>query len=100
VDIAADFRGTYTDLASSRAAIKKIANGTTVADAAAHCAAKHGLNELVHPLMAQRGDLVVAQDGDNLIAGVVHLNGRHVAVAGAKGLQRLSIRSIQRAWRV
>lgn len=99
-DIAADFRGKYNDQPTALAAIKNIAGGHTVADAAAWAAKKHGLVELEHPLMAQRGDLVVLQDSGNTIAGIVHLNGRHVIAVGEQGLKRFPISSIQRAWRV
>jgi hypothetical protein len=99
VDIATDFRGKYTDEASALAAIKTIANGTTVADAAAYCATKFGLTELTHPLKAQRGDLVVVRNADgNAIAGLVHLNGFHVVSVATSGLIRLPITSVLRAW--
>jgi hypothetical protein len=100
VDIAQDFRGKYSDEASAFAAIKSIAGGATVEDAAAYCAAKHGLAEWKYPLMAQRGDLVVLEDSGRIIAGIVHLNGRHIAAAGELGLKRIPITAIKRAWRV
>ncbi|HEV2324566.1 MAG TPA: hypothetical protein VGS10_11505 [Terracidiphilus sp.] len=99
VDIADDFRGKYSDQASAFALIKSVTGGSTVADAAAYCAKKHGLTERVHPLMAQRGDLVVfhGQTGD-LVAGLVHLSGRHIVAVGDKGLYRFPISAVQRAW--
>jgi hypothetical protein len=100
VDIAEDFRGKYHDEASAFALIKTITGGTTVADAAAYCANKHGLHEYAYPLMARRGDLVVIKNGDTLIAGVVHLNGRHVISVSQTGLVRLPITSVVRAWSV
>jgi len=100
VDIASDFRGQYTDEASAMEAIQSITGGTTVEDAAAYCAAKHGLVELEHPLMAQRGDLVVLEDSGRIIAGIVHLTGRHIVAAGEHGLKRIPITSVKRAWRV
>jgi hypothetical protein len=57
--------------------------------------------ERLHPLKAQRGDLVVIADPDDggaLKAALVHLNGVHVVVPGAKGLLRLNFKTIQRAW--
>jgi hypothetical protein len=101
VDIAADFRGKYHDEASALALIHSITGGSTVADAAAYCAAQHGLVEwtqpdpgtpgsrLPAPLLARRGDLVVLPDAGRIIAGVVHLNGRDVAVVGEAGLKRI-----------
>ena len=100
VDIADDFRGKYADEASAFALIKTVTGGTTVADAAAHCASKHGLTEWKYPLQAQRGDLVVVQNGTNLIAGVVDLSGKYVASIGETGILRVSIRNIKRAWQV
>lgn len=100
VDIAADFRGQYHDESSALEAIKSIAGGTTIADAAAYCAAKHGLVEWQFPLMAQRGDLAVLEESGRLIAGLVHLNGRHIVCAGESGLHRLPITDIKRAWHV
>ncbi len=99
-DIADDFRGKYTDEASAFALIKTVTGGTTVADAAAYCATKHGLTEWKYPLQAQRGDLVVVQNGGNLIAGVVDLSGKYVAALGETGILRISIRNIKRAWQV
>jgi hypothetical protein len=98
VDIAAEFRGKYPDETGALAAIKTIAGGATIADAAAWCAAKHGFAELAHPKMAQRGDLVVFQGatGGN-VAGLVHLSGQLVA-AGEDGLYRFPISKVLRAW--
>jgi hypothetical protein len=100
VDIAADFRGKYDDEASALEAIKTIAGGSTIADAAAYCAQKHGLGEWPHPLKAQRGDLVVIMESGRLIAGLVHLNGSDVVSVGQSGLLRMPITQIQRAWHV
>jgi len=99
-DIADDFRGKYTNHDSAFALIETLTGGTTVADAAAHCAAKHGLVEHQYPLMAKRGDLVVIANGDTLIAGVTHLNGRHVVTVTESGLVRLPITKVVRSWAV
>lgn len=100
VDLAADFRGKYTDLVTAFAAIKSVANGDTVGDAAAYCAEKHGLKEWPFALQAKRGDLVVIDQPGGLIAGVVHLNGRHVITVSETGLVRLPITAAKRAWAV
>jgi hypothetical protein len=99
-DIASEFRGKYSDEASAYAAIKSICGGTSVADAAAWCAQQRGMAELKHPLMAQRGDLVIVENAGSLIAGLVHLNGREVAVVGDPGWFGVPITSVKRAWRV
>jgi hypothetical protein len=100
VDLASDFRGLYTDEASAFALINTVTGGTTVADAAAYCANKHGLVERPKPLFAQRGDLVVIANGDTLIAGVVHLSGRHVVSVNDGGMVRLPISKVTRSWAV
>ena len=100
VDIADDFRGKYSTEAGAFMLIKAVTDGETVSDAVAHCAAKHGLIEHEYPLMAKRGDLVVIANGDNLICGIVHLNGRHVVSVTEKGLVRLPISKVVRSWAV
>lgn len=102
IDIADDFRGKYTDEASAFALITTVTGvaSPTVADAAAHCATKHGLVEYEHPLMAKRGDLVVISNCGALIAGVVHLNGRDVISVSQTGAVRLPITNIVRSWSV
>ncbi len=100
VDIAADFRGKYSDEAGAMALIKSLTGGATVADAAAWCAAKHGLAELKPAKMAQRGDLVVFEaPSGSLVAGLVHLSGQMVAT-GEDGLYRFPISKVLRSWRV
>jgi hypothetical protein len=99
-DIAADFRGKYTDESGAYTAIKEVCGGSTVEDAAVYCAQKAGMTELQHPLMAQRGDLVIVENDRKRIAGLVHINGRDVAVVGDKGLIRVPITNVKRAWRV
>lgn len=108
VDIAAAFRGKYTDEASAMAAIRSVAGGTTIADAAAWCAAQHNLAEWAHPLLAQRGDLVVfTAPGPGgtaqLQAGLMHLTGRHVVAPGDEGLRLMTVgrvAAISRSWHV
>ncbi|HEV2463539.1 MAG TPA: hypothetical protein VGT04_07030 [Acidobacteriaceae bacterium] len=100
VDLADDFRGKYSDEASAFALIKSVTGGSTVADAALHCAKTHGLHEWEHPLQAQRGDLVIVQNAGQIISGIVHLNGRTVAVVGPAGLKLIPIGNIARSWHV
>jgi hypothetical protein len=100
VDLAADFRGKYTDEVSAFVSIREVANGATVGDAAAYCAGKYGLQEWDFPKKARRGDLVVIEQPGGIIAGVVHLNGRHVISVGEGGLVRLPITAVKRAWAV
>ncbi len=112
VDIASDYRvsasnsALYCDEESAARTIEVITGvkGGTIEDAAAYCANKYGLSE-VPPLYAQRGDLVVLEESGRLIAGLIHLSGRHVVCAGEHGLKRILIHDgtstpIKRAWRV
>jgi hypothetical protein len=100
VDLADDFRGKYTTQTGAFKLIKKLTGGTTVADAAAYCAQKHSLEEHTYPLMCKRGDLVVFDNGGDLISGVVHLSGRHVVSVSDSGLVRLPITTVKRSWSV
>ena len=100
-DIGEDFRGKYTDEASAMTTIASVTGGKTIEDAIVWVAKKYDLAEHTHPLLAKRGDLVLVKNNDgNLIAGVVHLTGRHVLTVGPKGAAMLSIMQIHRAWKI
>ena len=99
-DIADAFRGKYNDEASAFSLIKSVTGGSTVAGAAEYCALQYGLEEYPFPLMAKRGDLAVVEESGRLIAGIVHLTGRHVVSVGEDGLKRLCISTVQRSWAV
>jgi hypothetical protein len=100
-DIAEDFRGKYAGERAAFALIRKVTGGSNVADAAVHCAQKHGLSELANVKFAQRGDLVVFENAQGeLVAGLVHLSGVHIVAVGNDGLYRMPISAAQRAWRV
>ena len=102
IDVADDFRGKYTDEDSAHELIRTVTNKTdaTVADAIDHSLTKHGFTEHENPLMAKRGDIVAIKNGDTLIGGIVHLNGRHVISVSQKGLVRLPISKVVRAWSI
>lgn len=116
VDIAEDFRGKYgKSRASAMSAVRAVLGGAkpgdavawpagfrpTVGSAVAWCAAKYGLEELEHPLCAQRGDLVVLANADGEeMGGLVGLSGREIVTVGPDGLVTFSIERVKRAWRV
>lgn len=100
VDIAAEFRGLYDSAAGAREAIRSVCGGEGLAAAAAWCAERHGLPEWPTPLYARRGDLVLINENGSLIAGLVHLTGRHVVTPGSEGLLRHPLRLAVRAWHV
>jgi hypothetical protein len=103
VDLAADFRGKYSSEATAAEAMQAFCGkqGATIEDVAEKVCAQHGLEELEHPLLARRGDVVIF-DSDRWGAtlGIVALDGRHVVGAGTFGLERVPITKIERAWRV
>jgi hypothetical protein len=100
VDLAADFRGKYTDEAGANATIKAVTAGSTVEDAAVYVAKQHGLAEWATVLLAQRGDLVLYRGSEGLAAGVVHLDGVHALFVTPTGLHKIPLRQCLRAWKV
>ena len=93
-----DFTG-YTDESGAMAKIREVTGGSTVADAAEYVANKFGMTQWPGPLFAQRGDLVVCNaPTGQVVAGLVHLSGKHVVVVGEGGLYRLPIKSVVSAW--
>ena len=93
-----ELRGYDCELGAMRK-IREVTGGSSLEDAIEWCAAKHGLVERKHPLMAQRGDLVVYRGADDSrSAGLVHLSGRHIVSPGEQGLLRLPITAVQRSW--
>jgi uncharacterized protein DUF6950 len=98
VDIAADFRGKYSDHAGAFAAITSVCGGSTVADAIVYCASKYNLVEWKHPKMARRGDVVTFEANGSLVAGLIHLSGRHIVAVGEQGLYRFPISRVIRSW--
>jgi hypothetical protein len=99
VDIAEDFRG-YSTEAGALKAIKKVTDGSTVEHAAEYVAKKYDLVEYEYPLMAQRGDLVLVEQPEGLLMGLIHLSGACVVAPGEKELRRIPLTAIKRAWRI
>ena len=104
VDIAADFRGKYSD---GPGAVRAIATVTgvdpekaTVEAAADWIAKKFGIAELPSPLYAQRGDLVLASAGDVDFLAVVALSGHEAAIPGARGIAHLPLMTAKKGWRI
>ena len=95
-DIAASFRGTYTDEASANAVIA--ANGGTVATLVANLATQFSMAS-VPPLTAQSGDLVALNGGAGIALGIVGCDGSVYGV-GTDGLQRVALTTVVQAWRV
>jgi hypothetical protein len=66
-DIMAELRG-YTTNTGAMQKIHDVLSGSSLEEAVVWCAHKYGLTERTHPLMAQRGDLVLYRnaEGDSL----------------------------------
>lgn len=97
-DIMAELRG-YTSGVGAMTKILEVTSGTSLEDAVVWVANEHGLTERTHPLMAQRGDLVLYRNADGELAcGVIHLNGRHIVSPGESGIMRIPITSVSRSW--
>ena len=100
VDVAADFRGKYSDEKGAMATIAKVTGGKTVEDAAVYAANKHGLKELPSVLFAQRGDMVIFDGAEGPAVGIVCLNGREALFVGPAGLRKVKVAKCRRAWRI
>jgi hypothetical protein len=101
VDVAAEFRGKYTDKDGAFAVIKDVAGGASTEDVAEFITKKYGMTELTNLNFAQRGDIVMFDDSeDGSALGVVHLNGIHALFVGDKGLQRTRLSLCRRCWKV
>lgn len=96
VDPAAEFRGTYSTEDEARKLL-----GTEGLDGfASAIAGKTELKE-ISPTFAQRGDVVLVENGDPTRAlGVVGLDGRFVLCASEPGLARVPMKRWLRAWRI
>ena len=98
-DLAADFRGKYTDEASAFALIREITGGNSVGNAAEYCATKAGLQEWRSPLLARRGDLVVIDNAGREIAGIIDLTGRFALSMAETGMIVLPLSAVKKAWK-
>jgi hypothetical protein len=94
VDVMAQYRGAYATEAEGDALLDRDGGMETILATAAQAA---GLAERA-PKLAQRGDLVLVEHGNLLMAGIV--TGTAVAVTGADGVAFVSTRKITRAWAV
>ena len=101
-DLAEDFRGKYDDARSAIRVIRDYAGGT-IEDLALRKAAEHDL-PAVHINLASRGDVVLIQqeaDADNMRAlGIVSMDGRTAACAGANGVHFVPRSSWLKAWKI
>ena len=96
IDIAAEFRGKYSDELGALRCLKDHAGGALEATAE-KIAAQFGLLE-IPPLHAQRGDVAIIPTTNGPALGVVI--GEDIVAAGPSGVAFFSLRDVQRAWRI
>lgn len=100
-DLAAGFRGKYDSERAARKLMRAFAGGL-VAEVAARMAAEYYIPE-VPPLCAQRGDIALADTGENGLAlSVVALDGWRLLLPlmGDIGFGSLPLTAARKAWRV
>lgn len=97
-DLAAPYRGKYTDAASAVKLIGDTCNGKTAIDLWTYVATQNSIKQLPSVLFAQRGDVVSLSD--NTI-GFVYLDGKHVvAYAQDDKLHLVDVSTGLAAWRI
>jgi hypothetical protein len=99
VDVAAAYRGTYTDEPEAEALFL---NGhPDLGSFAAAIAAANGMPEVMPVACAQRGDVVWVDNLTNYGAlGVVSLDGRYAVCMSDNGTKRVHMQRWKRAWKV
>lgn len=98
-DIAAWFRGRYSDRKGALAAIKQRTGHTGVKAIAGYTAAEYGM-ESIPVSMAQRGDMVLVGFGRKASLGIVSLTGLDVMSLTGKQIVRVALSHATAAWRV
>lgn len=99
MDLAADFRGHYTDRASAGAVIRAFCGGG-VQELALKIARQFGIQQWPAVGLARRGDIVLFAQRRRWTLGVVSLNGYELLAPAAAGLARLPLSQSERAWRI
>lgn len=94
-----DFRGKYTDEATSEAAMLEVTGSSDKLAMVEYMTTKYGMTEVSVPF-AQRGDVVLLGDPNGFALGIVHLDGMNAAAVATEGLHRVSLSNAVRAWRV
>jgi hypothetical protein len=99
-DLAAEYRGQYSDKTGALRQVLSIPGARDVAEAFAGVAARHGLPDLPTVKLAQRGDLVAFDADDGPAIGVVWLDGIHAMFVGENGFSSRPVSTCNRAWHV
>lgn len=98
IDAAAGIRGGYATPAGAARRMRSLYRAKSI-DEAATAFAKVWNGEEVSPLMAQRGDAVLA-DVPAASLGLVALDGRSAVFLQEAGIVKIPLRQCRRAWRI
>ncbi|MGA2501114.1 MAG: hypothetical protein ABSH20_25535 [Tepidisphaeraceae bacterium] len=98
VDIAAEFRGRYGTYREALKLTQRLCGNWPLEVVVEKVAAEHGMRE-VPVALAQRGDMLLVDNGRRPVLGIVALNGTEIFVIGER-LRRVPIALARRAWRV
>jgi hypothetical protein len=96
VDLAADFRGSYS---SELGAARLLAKYRGVEGIAWKVAAEHSILE-VPVLMAQRGDIVIMDGERGPTLGIVAPHGDKALFLGVDGMAAVELSKCRKAWRI
>lgn len=99
VDLAEPLRGSYSSRKEAMQAVKTYCGKASVRAVVEKVATEHGL-QIVPPLCAQRGDMVLIKRGRDYSLGLVSLSGRDIYAAGEHGIVRLPLTAAVKAWRI
>jgi hypothetical protein len=99
VDLAATYRGTYSDEAGAAAVISAATGGGDLEDLIEAIATANGFIE-VTPNKAQRGDLALADTVTGPAAGIIGPDGRQGIFVAPDGLTLVDLTDIRRTWRI
>jgi hypothetical protein len=98
VDMAADFRLSYSNVGAAAKAMRAYAGGG-LEDLVDKMAAAHALKE-ISPKLARRGDVVLFDTEHGATLGIVGLDGATAHAVGMQGATGVPVLKCRRAWRV
>jgi hypothetical protein len=98
-DIMAPFRGKYSTHTGAMRIARRVYGSRTVPEVLAAMMQQHGWKE-ISPMFAQRGDIVLVEFNRDRMVGILHPNGREAVITTDKGLWRVPLLSVRRAWKI
>lgn len=99
VDLAVNFRGTYTTRKTAMDAIRAYCGRGSVEALAVAMAAEHGIEEIAANY-ASRGDVVSLGVGMRATLGLIAMHGTEIIAPHTRGLVRVPRHLAVRAWRI